>query len=86
MRATSLGQASAAVRWAAQGAGRSDPCKDRLVTSIIGLVRRKGDEVCRVQAGTKEPLLFLHKWAEERKTFVAHRKFHHCVVLDQHVC
>ncbi|MCP4538685.1 MAG: hypothetical protein GY832_16240, partial [Chloroflexi bacterium] len=61
LSASSLSQASAAVSWAAQVAGRSDPCKDRLVTSIIGLVRRRGDEVCKVPAGTKEHLLFLHE-------------------------
>ncbi len=75
LSASSLSQASTAVSWAAQVAGRSDPCKDRLVTSIIGSVRRRGDEVCKAPAGTKEHLLFLYQWAEERKTFVAHRTF-----------
>ncbi len=75
LSASSLSQASAAISWAALVAGRSDPCRDRHVTAIIASVRRRGDEVTKAAPGTKEHLLFLYHWAQQRKTFVADRTF-----------
>ncbi len=73
--AGSLSQASAPISWATQVAGRWDPCKDKLVASIIASARRQGEEVNKMPPGTREHLLFLHQWAQKRKMFVAERTF-----------
>ncbi len=75
LSASSINQASSAMFWAAQVSGRSDPTKDKIVTSILASARRRGEEVSKTPAGTKEHLLFLYEWAQERNTFVADRTF-----------
>ncbi len=70
LRASSLGQASVAVSWVAQVAGREDLAKDRMVMSIISSVCRPGDGVSCAKPVTKEHLLFFYHWAQQRGTFV----------------
>ncbi len=51
LAASSRSQASAAISWVAIVAGRSDPCRDRLVMAVIMSVKKHGKEMHKVAPG-----------------------------------